>query len=55
MKGSDVSREVYLIDDDTDTTYRDVRWFLGRLRALNPIEYPYVNQYGAAIEIGELL
>ena len=55
MKGSDVSREVYLIDDDTDTNYRDVRWFLGRLRALNPIEYPYVNQYGAAIEIGELL
>jgi len=55
MKSHDVSREVYLIDDDTDTAYRDIRWFLGRLRVLNPIEYPYLNQYGAAIEIGELL
>lgn len=51
----DVSGEVYLIYDDADTSYRGTRNFLGRLRTLNAIEYPYIGQYGTALEIAELL
>lgn len=51
----DTAGEVYLIYDDLDTTYRGTRNFLGRLRTLGPIEYPYVNQYSTAIEVSELL
>ena len=34
---------------------RGTRSFLGRLRALNPIEWPYINQYATAVEISEML
>ena len=34
---------------------RGTRSFLGRLRALNPVEWPYVNQYATAVEISEAL
>ena len=35
--------------------YRGARSFLGRLRALSPIEWPYINQYSTAVEISEVL
>lgn len=35
--------------------YRGARSFLGRLRALSPIEWPYINQYSTAVEISEML
>ena len=35
--------------------YRGARSFLGRLRVLNPIEWPYVNQFSTAVEVSELL
>ena len=34
---------------------RGTRSFLGRLRALNPVEWPYINQYATAVEISEAL
>lgn len=55
QRSIDVAGEVYLIYDDLDVTYRGTRNFLGRLRTLNAIEYPYVNQYGVGLEISELL
>lgn len=55
QRAIDVSGEVYLIYDDQDTTYRGTRNFLGRLRTLGPIEYPYLSQYTTALEISELL
>jgi len=55
QKATDISREVYWIEDDADTNYRGNRWFLGRFRTLSAIEYPYLNIHKAGIEIGELL
>lgn len=55
QRNLDVSREVYWIEDDADTTYRADRWFLGRLRTLSAIEYPYLSVHRTAVEIGELL
>lgn len=55
QQAQDVSGEVYLIDDDTDTTYRGQRNFLGRLRTLDAIEWPYVSQHAVGLEIAELL
>lgn len=55
QRKTDVSGEVYLIENDSDTTYRDLRWFLGRFRSLSPIEWPYLNQHSAGVEIGEIL
>lgn len=55
QRGADISREVYLMEDDTDTAYRNQRWFLGRFRTLSPVEWPYVSLHSVGIEIGELL
>lgn len=55
QRAMDVSGEVYLFSDSTETIYRNQKWFYGRLRSLSPIEYPYLNQNSAAVEIGELL
>jgi hypothetical protein len=55
QRATDVSGEVFIVADDADTTYRAERNFLGRLRTLGPIEYPYLNQYTTAVEIGEVL
>lgn len=55
QQAQDVSGEVYLIEDDEDTSYRGQRNFLGRLRTLDAIEWPYVNQHSVGIEIAELL
>lgn len=55
QQAQDVSGEVYLIEDDADTTYRGQRNFLGRLRTLDAIEWPYANQHSVGLEIAELL
>lgn len=51
----DVSREVYVLEDDADVQYRKQRWFLGRFRQLSSIEWPYLDRHSTGIEIGELL
>jgi len=55
MDAMDVYYEVYLIADDTDTSYRAQRNFLGRFRQLSPIEYPYLSVHACGVEISELL
>lgn len=55
QQAQDVSGEVYLIEEDTDTTYRGQRNFLGRLRTLDAIEYPYLSTHAVGLEIAELL
>lgn len=55
QKESDVSGEVYFIEDDGDTTYQDLRWFWGRMRSLNAIEWPYIDRHSVGVEIAELL
>jgi hypothetical protein len=55
QRATDISREVYLIEDDQDADFRHQRCFLGRFRQLSAIEFPYVNQHSVGIEIGELL
>lgn len=50
-----VDREVLFIHDPDDTTHALRRRFLGRLRTLSPIEYPYFNTNKAAFEVKELL
>lgn len=55
QRGTDISREVYFMEDDTETDYRHQRWFLARFRSLSAIEWPYVSQHSVGVEIGELL
>jgi hypothetical protein len=55
LRQQDVSREVYLIADDADLTFRDQRNFLGRMRSLSSIEYPYPLRNSAALEVAEVL
>lgn len=55
QRAMDVYNEVYLIEDTADTAYRAQRNFLGRLRQLSPIQWPYVNQHACGVEIAELL
>lgn len=55
QRNQDVSGEVYLIAEDTDTLTRGQKWFLGRFRTLSSIEHPYLNLYSAGVEVGELL
>lgn len=55
QRSHDVSREVYLIADDTDLYYRGTTSFLARFRQLSPIEWPYVGYRTCGIELGELL
>lgn len=55
MKSGDVSAEVYFFEDDEDIEYQDLRWFYGRLRTLNSIEWPYLDRHSVGVEISELL
>lgn len=50
-----VDKEVMWIHDPTDTVHALRRRFLGRLRQLSPIEFPYANVTKNAFEIKELL
>lgn len=49
-----VDKEVFVVADidDVENLYR--RSFLGRLKTLNPIQYPYYNTNSAAFEIKEI-
>lgn len=49
-----ISKEVLFIMDPDDTTHSLRTQFLGRLRALSPIEFPYYNTNSTAFEIKEL-
>jgi hypothetical protein len=52
----DLSSEIYFIEDDTDlSVHRRIRNFLGRMRVLSPIEWPYHDSHSVAVEIVELL
>lgn len=55
QRTQDVSREVYFMEDDTDTDYRDIRWFLGRFRTLDAITWPYLDKHSMGLEIGEVI
>jgi hypothetical protein len=50
-----IDQEVLFIHDPDDTVHALRRRFLGRLRTLGPIEYPYFNINKAAFEVKELL
>lgn len=50
-----VDKEVMWIHDPEDTTHALRRRFLGRLRQLSPVEFPYTNVTTNAFEIKELL
>jgi hypothetical protein len=50
-----VDQEVLWIHDSADTVHQLRRRFLGRLRQLSPIEYPYGNLNKTAWEVKELI
>lgn len=50
-----IDQEVLWIMDPSDTVHALRRRWLGRLRKLSPIEYPYYNTGKSAFEIKELL
>lgn len=50
-----ITGEVILLFDSADTLYALQRNYLGRLRQLSPIEYPYPDNTRTAWEIKELL
>lgn len=49
-----IDKEVFVIPDPDDTENMTRRSFLGRLKALNPITYPYFNTNRAAYEVKEI-
>lgn len=55
MRVVGISKEVLYMWDMGDTVYRLRRSFMGRLRALSPIEMPYATLTKTAFEIKELL
>lgn len=52
---SGISGEVLLVFDPDDTTHGIWRSFLGRLRELSPLEYPFPDLHSMAFEILETL
>ena len=55
LRSHDVSKEVYVVEETLDTTYRAQRAFLGRFRTLNPIEWPWLENHACGIEIAEVI
>ena len=49
-----INEEVFVVPDPDDTVNMTRRAFLGRLKTLNPITYPYFNTNRAAYEIKEI-
>lgn len=49
-----IDKEVFVIPDPDDTENMTRRAFLGRLKTLNPILYPYFNTNRAAYEVKEI-
>jgi hypothetical protein len=50
-----VDGEVFFVHDPDDVSHALRRQFLGRLRELSPVEYPYVGLLKTAWEVKELL
>lgn len=50
-----IDKEVFWVHDPDDTVHANRRQYLGRFRALSPIEYPYHNITKKAFEIKESL
>lgn len=55
MRQAGIDREVLFIFDPDDTVHALRRRFLGRLRTLSAIDFPYYNTNSAAFEVKELL
>lgn len=55
LRQSDVWQEVYLIEEYSDIDYRDQRQFLGRLRAMDAIEWPHLDTHSCGVEIAEVI
>lgn len=55
IRVSDITNEVLIIPDYTDTIYGYKRNFMGRLSTLSSIKNPYVNTHQAGFEILEIV
>ena len=55
MRSAGVDQEIFYVHNDKDTTHAQRRRFLGRLRTLNAIEYPYYGKNSVAFEVKELI
>lgn len=55
MRSSDIEKEVFLMEDDTDTNYQMNRWFLARFRTLSQIEWPYLTYRSCGVELVEVI
>lgn len=55
MRQAGISREVLYIHNPDDTVHALRRQFIGRLRQLNPVEYPYPQVTSTAWEVKELI
>jgi hypothetical protein len=55
MRRAGLDAEVFWVHDPDDTVHALRRRFIGRLRQLSAIQYPYPNVNSAAFEIKELL
>lgn len=55
MRRAGIDQEVLFIHDPDEATHALRRRFLGRMRQLSPIEYPYFNRNKLGFEIKELL
>ncbi len=55
MRQQDIEREVYLMEDDEDTSYRAERWFLARFATLSAIEWPYLTYHSVGVELTEVI
>jgi len=49
-----IDKEVFIVADTDDTENMLRRSFLGRLKSLNPIQYPYFNSNKAGFEVKEI-
>lgn len=55
MQSQDVDKEVFLMEDDSDTTYQPERWFLARFATLSTIEWPYLTYHSCGVELTEVI
>ena len=55
QQAQDVEKEVFLMEDDTDTVYRTQRWFLARFESLSALEWPYLDRHSCGVELVEVV
>jgi hypothetical protein len=55
LRSQDIDKEVYLMEDDSDTTYQPERWFLARFSTLSSIEWPYLTYHSCGVELVEVI